>query len=211
MATMDIKRIGITHRSVKPSVNTVQSATSGEHIRSKSKSKVSLVIGGERSGKSTYAQDYALEFTEEKESRYFIATAQAMDDEMKARIAAHQESRKGRFITIEEPIELGRALTGLPPSCEVCVVDCLTVWLGNLMYHKKLDGRLEALLEALRNPSCDIVLVTNETGLGVIPADKESREYVDIAGRLNQEVASLASNVIVMICGIPTAIKGRLL
>ncbi|MDD7201946.1 MAG: bifunctional adenosylcobinamide kinase/adenosylcobinamide-phosphate guanylyltransferase [Sphaerochaetaceae bacterium] len=202
MATIDVRHLHIGG-------NPATFHSGGEGVADY-KGKITMVIGGERSGKSTYAEDYALEAAGDS-SRYFIATAEAMDDEMSKRILRHQASRAGRFVTIEEPIELAKAIKSLPDTCSVCVVDCLTVWMGNLLYHKKLEGKVDELLDALVSSNCDLIIVTNETGLGVVPADPESRKFVEEAGRLHQKIASLADNVIVMIAGIPLAIKGQLL
>ena len=202
MATIDVRHL---HIGGNPA-----SCHSGNGSGSSCKGKITMVIGGERSGKSTYAEDYALEAAGDS-SRYFIATAEVMDDEMSKRILRHQASRAGRFSTIEEPIELAKAIQSLPDSCEVCVVDCLTVWMGNLLRHDKLGDQVEELLDALLASRCDLIIVTNETGLGVVPADPASRRFVEEAGRLHQRLASLADNVIVMIAGIPVAIKGQVL
>jgi adenosylcobinamide kinase/adenosylcobinamide-phosphate guanylyltransferase len=186
-----------------------------ENGSSMAKKQVSLVIGGGRSGKSSYAQDYALSICDGTESRAYIATAEAIDEEMQQRIAAHRADRADRFITVEEPLEIARAISSLSPTVEVVVVDCLTVWLGNLLFHKGVPERrfpqLEELLALLRNPPFDIVLVTNETGLGIIPADAESRRFRDLAGWMNQDVAAVARNVVLMVAGIPVAIKGKVL
>lgn len=180
-----------------------------------SKNTVSLIIGGGRSGKSSFAQDYAIRCCQRTEERAYIATAEPIDEEMKARIAAHQRDRENRFITIEEPLDLAKAISDLPPSVEVCVVDCLTVWLGNLLYHKGIPKRhfhqMDDLYEVLKHPACDILLVTNETGLGLIPADAESRAFRDLAGWMNQDLAKIADNVILLVAGLPLALKGSVL
>jgi adenosylcobinamide kinase/adenosylcobinamide-phosphate guanylyltransferase len=215
MPTIDFKDMQDRGKQKKKSASSVVSTTSNVWIRTKLKKQVSLVIGGGRSGKSSYAQDYALSVCDGTSSRAYIATAEAIDEEMKKRIAAHQADRADRFITVEEPLEIARAIASLPSSVEVVVVDCLTVWMGNLLYHKGLqEGRypqMEELLALLKTPPFDIVLVTNETGLGLIPADPESRKFRDLAGWMNQDIAALAKNVILLVAGIPVAIKGVVL
>lgn len=214
MPTIDLEDMQERMQRKKPS-SAMVSTTGNMWVRTKLKKQVSLVIGGGRSGKSSYAQDYALSVCDGTSSRAYIATAEAIDEEMQARIAAHQADRADRFITVEEPLEIARAIASLPPSVEVVVVDCLTVWLGNLLYHKgDPEGRfpqLEELLALLKNPPFDIVLVTNETGLGIIPADAESRRFRDLSGWMNQDVAAVAKNVVLMVAGIPVAIKGAVL
>ncbi|MGE4584374.1 MAG: bifunctional adenosylcobinamide kinase/adenosylcobinamide-phosphate guanylyltransferase [Sphaerochaeta sp.] len=179
------------------------------------KPRVSLIIGGGRSGKSSYAQQYALGIVDAQQKRAYIATAEPMDEEMKARIKAHQDDRAGRFLTREEPLQLAQAIEALPASVEVCVIDCLTVWLGNLFYHAGIpNGRFaeqSALYAVLEHPPCELLLVTNETGLGLIPADAQSRAFRDVAGWMNQDIARIADTVILLVAGLPLALKGSLL
>lgn len=215
MATIDSKNILIKGYPLRKNRATVVSTAGSMKIHTRLEGRVSLIIGGGRSGKSSYAQDYALQISEGTQSRAYIATAEAIDEEMKARIAAHQKDRADRFITIEEPMDLARAIKDLPPSVEVCIIDCLTVWLGNLLHHQgivdKRYKQMDELYEVLRNPQCELLLITNETGLGLIPADAESRAFRDVAGWMNQDLASLAQNVILLVAGIPLALKGDLL
>ena len=215
MATIDSKNILIKGYPLRKNRATVVSTAGSMKIHTRLEGRVSLIIGGGRSGNSSYAQDYALQISEGTQSRAYIATAEAIDEEMKARIAAHQKDRADRFITIEEPMDLARAIKDLPPSVEVCIIDCLTVWLGNLLHHQgivdKRYKQMDELYEVLRNPQCELLLITNETGLGLIPADAESRAFRDVAGWMNQDLASLAQNVILLVAGIPLALKGDLL
>jgi adenosylcobinamide kinase/adenosylcobinamide-phosphate guanylyltransferase len=215
MATIDLKKNQIKGYPLQNAKGTIVSTTGSIRIHTRLKSQVSLIIGGGRSGKSSYAQDYALSVCEGTESRAYIATAEPIDEEMKARIAAHQKDRGDRFITIEEPIDLAKAIKELPSSVEVCVVDCLTVWLGNLLHHEGIPSKrfvqMDELYEVLRHPPCDILLVTNETGLGLIPADAESRSFRDLAGWMNQDLAQIARNVILLVAGLPLALKGEVL
>ena len=172
---------------------------------------LTLITGGARSGKSRYA----LELAEAFAHRAFLATAEAFDEEMRRRIEAHREERSGAFFTVEEPLELARSLGELPPETEVVVVDCLTVWLGNLMYHAN-PGVLPAgdearhfrqtreLLERIdAGLPYDLILVGNELGMGLVPAEAESRAFRDLAGRLNQEIARRADRVVLMVSGLP--------
>ncbi len=212
MATIDLKKAKARVSPIGEAKGSVSSTTSGVRIRTRLKSQTTLIIGGGRSGKSSYAQDYALNVSEGTPSRAYIATAEPIDREMKERIAAHQKDRADRFITIEEPLDLAKAIQELPPSVEVCVVDCLTVWLGNLLHYKKDTAKeIQKLIAVLREPPCDILLVTNETGLGIIPADAESRAFRDIAGWMNQDIASISKNVILLVAGLPLALKGVIL
>ena len=172
------------------------------------KNPVTLVIGGGRSGKSTWAEAYARSLGGK---RVYLATAEAFDEEMQARIRAHQARRSGQFITIEEPLQLSGRIMNLPSDVRVCLVDCLTVWLGNLMhYEKDLEAYLEELYRVVDDPPCELILVTNETGLGIVPADPMSRIFRDRAGWMNQRLALLADRVVLLLAGIPLAIKGTL-
>jgi len=171
---------------------------------------VTLVTGGGRSGKSRYAMAMATAPSVTRPA--FVATAEVTDDEMAERVRRHQAERDDRFINVEEPVHLDAALRSLPANVELAIVDCLTVWLGNLYHHGHVDddgssAPIEALLEVLRTPPCDIVLVTNEVGMGIIPADAMSRAYRDRAGILNQQVAAVADRVVLVVSGLPMVLK----
>ena len=163
-----------------------------------------LITGGIKSGKSNLALKIANRFEGKK---VFIATAEPFDREMKDRIERHKRERGGEFETVEEPLYLHSVLEKL--NCSVAIVDCLTVWCGNLMHYGKLE-LIDDFLEAFKRVSYNIVVITNEVGLGVIPSNQLSREYVDRLGLLNQKVASLSDVVILMVSGLPLFIKGNL-
>lgn len=169
---------------------------------------MTLVTGGSRSGKSRYAMGLALAF----QNRVFVATAQVTDGEMEERIARHRRERGDLFTTIEEPLDLAGALVSLPEGTQVALVDCITVWLGNLFYHLGEVGLdsppIRAFLKVLGSPPCHLVLVTNEVGMGLVPPDPLSRRFRDLAGLLNQEMARRAHRVILTVCGIPVVVKG---
>ena len=170
--------------------------------------QVILVTGGARSGKSRYAMELALEY----EKRVFIATAQVTDGEMKERIERHRRERGDLFATVEEPLDLAGAIGSLPSDTGVALVDCLTVWLGNLFHHLgEVDLEYPAIrdfLKILEEPPFPLILVTNEVGMGLVPPDALSRRFRDLAGLLNQEVARRAHRVVFTLCGIPMVIKG---
>jgi adenosylcobinamide kinase/adenosylcobinamide-phosphate guanylyltransferase len=169
--------------------------------------KVILVTGGGRSGKSRHA----LELAKPYKHKAFIATAEAFDEEMRLRIAKHKKERSPELFTVEEPVDLARAIRELPESTEVAVIDCLTIWLCNLMY--KIEGEhenyepMETFLQLLHDPPCDVIMVTNEVGMGIIPMDKMTRRYRDLAGTLNQRIAAIANQVILMVSGLPLILK----
>jgi adenosylcobinamide kinase/adenosylcobinamide-phosphate guanylyltransferase len=174
-------------------------------------SKISLITGGARSGKSSFALSLGLR---NYSKRVFIATAVPIDQEMQERISRHREERGDQFHTIEEPIDLPRVLTILPGGNEVVVVDCLTVWLGNLYHHfqdeeEKVRVQVEAFLAHLDHPACDLILVTNEVGWGIVPENPLARSFRDMAGYLNRHVAQKATHTYLLCCGIPLTLKGE--
>lgn len=173
------------------------------------KHSVLLVTGGGRSGKSRYA----LQRADRYQRKGFVATAEAFDEEMRLRIDKHRAERADRFLTVEAPLALAEAINSLAGSAEIAVVDCLTVWLGNLMHRDgdfsgQTPPELEQLLELLAAPPLDVILVTNEVGLGIIPGDPLSRSYRDLAGIMNQRVAAIAGEVVMVVCGLPMMLKG---
>ncbi len=169
--------------------------------------RIILVTGGSRSGKSKHALELAAPYN----NKVFIATAEATDDEMRARIELHRRERDPSFLTLEEPVELAATLKSLPEGTEVAVLDCITVWLANLAHRDKIiDGtcpEIEAFLDILDTPVCHFILVTNEVGMGIIPGDSTTRRFRDKAGAINQQLAQRAHEVILTVCGIPLRVK----
>ena len=171
---------------------------------------ITIITGGVRSGKSSFALSLAKQY---KGKKAFVATALAIDHEMKLRIKKHRRSRGRHFTTVEEPCELGRAIKHIDGSVSVVVVDCLTVWLGNLFYNydgdeKKVLERVRLFTKVLKKTAVDCIIVTNETGWGIVPENELSRKFRDVAGYVNQAVARMADAVYLLCCGIPVKIKG---
>jgi adenosylcobinamide kinase/adenosylcobinamide-phosphate guanylyltransferase len=178
-----------------------------------------LVLGGARSGKSAYAETLASASGKEV---IYIATAQAGDDEMAARIEAHRGQRNAGWKTVEEPIALGDAMTQWAAPQRLVFIDCLTVWISNLLFSEARDfpeiGRIaepaifreqrSQLLQALERAAGDVILVSNEVGMGVIPMGAASRWFVDEAGRLNQAVAEKCERAVLVAAGLPLTLKG---
>lgn len=176
--------------------------------------KLLLVTGGSRSGKSRYAQQRAEAFSG---SRLYVATAPVIDREMEQRIRKHQKERKHRhWKTLEAPVELASALESAHQET-VVLVDCLTLWVNNLMYEAEQRGtelseaaikrRCQELLNACKDHPATIIFVTNETGMGIVPENKISRRFRDLAGRVNQLVAAACDEVVLVVCGQPLTIK----
>lgn len=166
---------------------------------------ITFVTGGARSGKSRYALGIAAH----SERPVFIATAEPFDAEMEDRIRRHREERDTRFFTIEEPVDLAGALRRIPPGTDVAILDCLTVWLGNLLHRGEVDREMERFLSALAEPLCPLVVVSNEVGLGGIALTPMGRRFADLLGRLNQEVAGRAERAVMMVSGLPLVLKGE--
>jgi adenosylcobinamide kinase/adenosylcobinamide-phosphate guanylyltransferase len=165
-----------------------------------------LITGGIKSGKSRRALDIALEDwkVSPETPASFIATAEALDDEMKLRIKRHQEERMDRgFITIEEPLELDKAIAAALPRT---VVDCLPLWVNNVMYYKREED-FPRLLDASIQNMKDCIVVTNETGLGNVPFDEVTRRYNLLLAEANRKIAAAADRVELVISGIPVRIK----
>lgn len=170
---------------------------------------VTLVIGGARSGKSAYAQTMAEAEAARRGGRpVMIATAEALDAEMAERIARHRAERGEGWETIECPLDLDLTLTR--PGADACVViDCLTLWLSNLLHaDADMEAAIGRLLAALRESPAELVLVANEVGLGIVPENALARRFRDEAGRLNRRLAEAADRVVVMFAGLPLTLKG---
>jgi adenosylcobinamide kinase/adenosylcobinamide-phosphate guanylyltransferase len=168
---------------------------------------VSLVLGGARSGKSRYAETLV-----ESAAAHgtYIATAEPGDAEMAARIAAHRAGRDDFWRTVEAPLDLAQAIVGEAAADRPVLVDCLTLWLSNLLLaHQCIDTETRSLCAALRKAAGPVVLVANEVGLGLVPETALGRHFRDAAGRLNQEVAALAEHVVFMAAGLPLVLKRR--
>ena len=166
-----------------------------------------LILGGARSGKSRLAERLA---AESGLAVTYIATSQALDGEMTARIAHHRERRPAHWTLVEEPLQLARVLREQAAANRCLLVDCLTLWLTNLLMlddAARLAEERDALLECLDGLPGRILLVSNETGLGVVPLGELTRRYVDEAGWLHQAVAERAQRVTFMVAGLPMTLK----
>lgn len=170
-----------------------------------------LILGGARSGKSRLAEKLAAE------SGYavtYIATSQPLDGEMNARVRHHRERRPGHWALVEEPLELARILRDNAGAETFLLVDCLTLWLTNLLMledPQRLDAERDALLECLAELPGEIVFVSNETGMGVVPLGELTRRYVDEAGWLHQALAERCQRVVLAVAGLPLTLKGTAL
>jgi adenosylcobinamide kinase / adenosylcobinamide-phosphate guanylyltransferase len=178
--------------------------------------KIMLVTGGCRSGKSAYAQQMAELLPP---TRLYVATCPVTDDEMRRRVQEHQAARRGRnWHTVEEQLDL-IGVFHRHTEHNVVLVDCVTLWVNNLMYHADRQGRhiFEAdvaeqcgqMLDAARSLRGSVIFVTNEVGMGVVPDNVPARHYRDLVGRVNQIIAAAADTVTFMSCGIPLLLKEK--
>ena len=171
--------------------------------------ETTFIIGGCRSGKSRHALELAKKISGSK--RIFIATCMPFDDEMKERIDRHKKERDKSWTTIEAPVELPEAINKNSREGDVIIVDCLTLWINNLLMEKQdpdiINQRIHKLTLALKEAKCPIILVSNEVGAGIVPENRLARLFRDYAGFVNQKVASCVDRVIWMLAGIPVSIK----
>ena len=165
-----------------------------------------LVLGGARSGKSSFAENLVIQ---SGLTRHYIATGRAWDDEMRERIRAHQAHRGAGWITHEEPVDLVGKLQAIDaPDCAV-LVDCLTLWVTNLMLdNSDIPAECARLVDLVSRLKGRVVFVSNEVGLGIVPENRMAREFRDHAGRLHQQVAALVPEVYFIAAGLPLKMKG---
>lgn len=178
-----------------------------------------LIIGGAKSGKSSLALDIGRKFFSRCNSEgrrsgaaaLFIATAQAGDEEMAERIKRHRLERGPEWKTVEEPLDIVSVLEQHHRDVRVIIIDCLTLWVSNLMCHlpDELEHHTHRLCSLLQKISTPVIMVSNEVGLGVVPVSPSGRSFRECAGRLNQELAQTCSTVIFTVAGLPMYLKGE--
>jgi adenosylcobinamide kinase/adenosylcobinamide-phosphate guanylyltransferase len=169
--------------------------------------QIILISGGARSGKSRYAEQRAREMGRR---RIYVATAEAKDEEMTQRIAEHQKRRGSLWRTIEEPLGLTEALLRQRGNTDCALVDCLTLWISNLLIRydeKYATQKVHELMEKLAELDFNLIFVTNEVGSGIVPDNALARKFRDLAGWTNQTVAQAADEVILMVAGLPIIVK----
>lgn len=167
-------------------------------------SRVTLILGGARSGKSRFAEGLARAHAG---PRTYIATAEPFDDEMRQRIAKHREQRAGDgWTTLEAPLD---PATAIRQARGLVLLDCVTVWLGNLMHHERsIPQAVDALCAALGETGAEVLLVSNEVGLSIVPENSLARRFRDEQGFLNQRLSGLATDVYFIAAGLPLRLKG---
>jgi len=180
------------------------------------KKKITFVIGGCRSGKSSFALYQANKVQSNRgqgEKKYFIATSVPSDSEMEKRVEKHQKERGKDWYTIEEPVSIYEKINQYSPKAGVILVDCLTLWVSNLLFHSydqaQIDKAVKHLEDSLEQCDCPVFLVSNEVGTGIVPENNLARQFRDIAGFVNQRIAKIADRVVMMVAGIDVQIKPR--
>jgi adenosylcobinamide kinase/adenosylcobinamide-phosphate guanylyltransferase len=172
--------------------------------------EIIFVIGGCRSGKSSHALQMAEKMPGRR--KIYIATCVPQDDEMKQRVAKHRKERNQSWLTVEAPLHLPEAILENSSKADVMLVDCLTLWVSNLLMETENEKQLEKMIAqfigTLEKTTGPIVLVSNEIGTGIVPQNKLVRQYRDLIGLVNQAAAQTARKVIWMVAGIPVTIKG---
>ncbi|MBN9304538.1 MAG: bifunctional adenosylcobinamide kinase/adenosylcobinamide-phosphate guanylyltransferase [Devosia sp. 67-54] len=166
-----------------------------------------LVLGGARSGKTGFAERLAMRSGERP---LYLATAQALDAEMVERVRLHQQQRHKRFSTLEEPIALATALKAAAKTHDVILVDCLTLWISNLLgANRNVAQAVDELIATLRQASsARVILVSNEVGLGIVPDNAMARTFRDLAGAAHQRLAEICAEVHFVVAGLPMTLKG---
>lgn len=161
-----------------------------------------LFIGGMKSGKSLLAEREALLYPA---PRLYVATSEIVDEEMKKRVELHKIRRGEQFTTIEEPLELDRVINESSHLYSVVLIDCLTFWYNNLFYYQKSfterEASLTRFIDAVKSCSSRVLMVTNEVGMGIIPENRQSREFVDFSGKANQRIAEVCQEAYFVILG----------
>jgi len=169
-----------------------------------------FITGGCRSGKSRYALDYANRHYSKK---IYLATCEALDEEMAQRIEHHKKMRGQEWQTIEEPIEIVNKITQYGDEADVILLDCITLWLSNLLMRRKDDREIleeiSRFIDTIKEKQTSLILVSNEVGFGIVPVDPLGRRFRDLSGMANQKIAEVVNTVILMVSGIPIFLKGK--
>lgn len=169
-----------------------------------------FVTGGCRSGKSQFALDYANRHFRKK---LYLATCEALDEEMARRVEDHKKRRGLDWLTVEEPIHVAEAIRQHQHDTEVIVLDCMTLWLSNLLMRQKSDheivNEVSRVIDTVKRSQTSLIFVSNEVGMGIVPIEPVGRRFRDLSGMANQKIAEAADRVVFMVSGIPTFLKGQ--
>jgi len=171
--------------------------------------KMIFITGGCRSGKSRFALNYANKHFSKK---LYLATSEVLDEEMVLRVENHKKMRGPEWKTIEEPIKIVDKINEYEDKVEVILLDCITLWLSNLLMRQNSDVKIMnevgRLIDTMKHSSTSLIIVTNEVGMGIVPTEPLGRRFRDLSGTANQKLAEVADTVIFMVSGIPVLLKG---
>ncbi len=173
--------------------------------------KLIFITGGARSGKSRFALNYANRNFSEK---LYLATSEILDQEMAKRVENHKKMRGPEWKTLEEPLHIADQINKYGDKVEVILLDCITLWLSNLLTRgigeEDIINEIDRLINSLRGNQTSFIIVSNEVGMGIVPAEPIGRRFRDLQGMTNQKIAQIADIVILMVSGIPIFLKGQL-
>jgi adenosylcobinamide kinase/adenosylcobinamide-phosphate guanylyltransferase len=173
--------------------------------------KMIFITGGARSGKSRFALDYANRHFSKK---LYLATCEVLDEEMVRRVENHKKRRSKEWNTVEEPVEIVDKIDEYGDKVEVVLLDCITLWLSNLLMRQNSDAKImdeiDRFINTIKQDQTSFIIVSNEVGMGIVPADPLGRRFRDLQGIVNQRIAEVTETVILMISGIPMFLKGKL-
>lgn len=212
MSTISINHMKLYNNQVKMNSKTLISSASEAKIQTKREPKISLIIGGIQSGKSSYALEYTMGFGNSAEERAIVATSSERVDEIKKICITMEKDPNNSLLIFKERNYVPQIIEKIPHSAQIIVIDNISSWIANLITDKKdttlLENELEDLIEKTNK---DIILISNIVGLGIIPEKDSDKIFRDQSGFFNQRLAKIANNVILMVAGIPIKVKGELL
>lgn len=212
MSTITIKNMKLYNNQVKMNSKTLMSSASEAKIQTKRKPKISLIIGGIRSGKSSYAIEYTMGFGNSPEERAIVATSSYRVNEIKNKCISMNNDPNNSLLIFKEKNYIPQIIEKIPNTAQIVVIDNISSWIANLVSDNKDTTLLENELENLiKKTNKDIILISNIVGLGIIPEKESDKIFRDQSGYFNQRLAKIADNVILMVAGIPVKIKGELL
>ncbi len=212
MATIDIKKMHLYNNQVKMNSKTLLSSASDQKIQTKREAQISLLLGGSKSGKSSYAYDYALGYGLINDQRAIIATSKDRVNEISKKTASINSTNEKSFTIIEDGIEIDKTLEKLSSKTQIVIIDNIFEWISYLLKSgEDVDRRLDNFLTQISNSKQDIVIISNMIGFSLIDESGDENKVVKISGLFNQKLAKLSKNVILLVAGLPMKIKGDLL
>jgi adenosylcobinamide kinase/adenosylcobinamide-phosphate guanylyltransferase len=212
MATIDIKKMHLYNNQVKMNSKTLLSSASDQKIQTKREAQISLLLGGSKSGKSSYAYDYALGYGLNNDQRTIIATSKERVNEITKKTMSINSTNEKNFTIIEDGMDIDKTLENLSPKTQIVIIDNIFAWISNLLKSgEDVEKRLDHFLTLLNKSKQDIVIVSNMIGFNLIEESDKENKVVEISGIFNQKLAAISKNVILLVAGLPMKIKGDLL